>query len=397
MQSKSIIWAALLAASAFVSVATAQYPMPMSAGPMPMGPMPGMMQASYMQPMPGAAPMAPPMMPGGMPCTTAAPGCGDIAGAGACGGNCGDGCGCADGWTDKWTVFGEFLYVRPRDAEVAYAQVINSNVGALPVAPLGIVDPEFSPGVRVGLNRFMDECSAIRISYAMLDSNTESQMTSNAPLALRSLVFHPGTANAASDGDEATAALDVRYQLIDVDYRGLIAYDNEYKLNYVVGARYGRLEQDFNHTLVIPGTEQLDTTVDFDGAGLKVGLEFERYGRNRQWFVFGKANASMLGGDFQARYTQTSLPGPATTPVDVSWEAGRLVTITELEVGLGWQNYCGNFRVSAGYTVSSWFNTLKTNEWISAVQNDNYVDPADTTLDGMMTFDGLTAKAELLW
>lgn len=46
---------------------------------------------------------------------------------------------------------------------------------------------------------------------------------------------------------------------------------------------------------------------------------------------------------------------------------------------------------------SSWFNTLKTNEWINSVRQNNFVDPADTTLDGMISFDGLTARVEVLW
>jgi hypothetical protein len=40
--------------------------------------------------------------------------------------------------------------------------------------------------------------------------------------------------------------------------------------------------------------------------------------------------------------------------------------------------------------VSGWFNTVNTDRWIKAVQNDNFVDFNDK-----MTFDGLVARAEV--
>jgi hypothetical protein len=39
---------------------------------------------------------------------------------------------------------------------------------------------------------------------------------------------------------------------------------------------------------------------------------------------------------------------------------------------------------------------VRTNEWINAVQNNNFTDPSDN-FEGLMTFDGLTARVELRW
>ncbi len=102
----------------------------------------------------------------------------------------------------------------------------------------------------------------------------------------------------------------------------------------------------------------------------------------------------MIGGESRASYFGTNQADDVV--VDTRWEAGRLVTMTDLELGFGWQNYCGNFRLSAGYMYSMWFNVVRTNEWIDAVQVNNFTDRSDN-FKGMMTFDGLTARAEFLW
>jgi len=118
------------------------------------------------------------------------------------------------------------------------------------------------------------------------------------------------------------------------------------------------------------------------------GLEGERYSRNGAWTVYGKSTASFVGGEFRSTYTQDNLIG--TRIVDTGWRAGRLVTILDLEVGVGWISPCEHWRLSAGYMVSGWFNVVKTDEWIKSVQRNNFVGLGDT-----LTFDGLTARAEL--
>src|SRR6476660_8290626 len=79
-------------------------------GPAPMGgmgPMPG--------PMGPMSPMQGPMDTGAM-----SGGAGYGGGYGGYGDYCDDG-----GWTNRYFAFGEFLYLRPRNAEVAYAVPIN--------------------------------------------------------------------------------------------------------------------------------------------------------------------------------------------------------------------------------------------------------------------------------
>ena len=49
-------------------------------------------------------------------------------------------------------VFGEFLYLRPRNAEVAYAMPVDSLITGTQIGPTAIVDPGYHPGFRVGGN-----------------------------------------------------------------------------------------------------------------------------------------------------------------------------------------------------------------------------------------------------
>jgi hypothetical protein len=39
---------------------------------------------------------------------------------------------------------------------------------------------------------------------------------------------------------------------------------------------------------------------------------------------------------------------------------------------------------------------VTTKEWINSIQENNFVDPSDN-YNGMITFDGLTARVEVLW
>lgn len=317
---------------------------------------------------------------------------------------CGDACCEPQGWHHRFNAFGEYMLLRARNADIAYALPVNGPVvaGAPGVAglpgvqqgPVGIVDPDYSSGFRIGGGFTLDECSQIQLTYSEFDETTASAIAPAFPDVLRSLVLVPDTSTADTDFLNAAASETIQFKLVDLDYRGLLAYSNDYKVSYLVGARYAKLDQDFIGVFSEAGVTAVNSTVNFDGGGLRVGLEAERYGRNQQMFVYGKGYASLIGGQFRSSFVQGS--DLAGVEALTSWKAGRLVGIYDLEVGAGWENYCGNFRVSAGYMFSVWTNTVKNNEWINSVRTNNYTDPSDN-FAGMISFDGIVARAELLW
>jgi hypothetical protein len=63
---------------------------------------------------------------------------------------------------------------------------------------------------------------------------------------------------------------------------------------------------------------------------------------------------------------------------------------------LGWTGCNGHVRASAGYMVSGWFNVVKTPEFITAVQANQYHGP--DKIDGnALVFDGLVTRLEYCW
>lgn len=357
---------------------------PMGPGPMggPMGPMgPGAFApAMYAPPPPMQAPMqGPPMIDG--------------KGAGYLGPDC--------GWCHRVNIFGEFLYLRARNAEVAYAVPIDGNLIVGPtsdqvqVGPVQIVDPDYQPGFRFGAGFTLSECSAVVFTWTQLDASTSDSISlpGEGPV-LRSLVSHPNPLNVGADGLDAFANQFTQFKLLDWDYKGLLACSDAYEISYVLGVRYAKLRQNFDALFTVLGEEQVASEIDFEGGGLRLGLEGIRYGLNNQLFGYARGATSLVGGEFRADYLMGTQADPVIT--DTSWRAGRLVTILDFEVGLGWRNHCDNLRLSVGYMYSCWHNVLKTNEWIDAVQQNNFVQMSDR-YHGMITFDGLTARVEVLW
>ena len=128
------------------------------------------------------------------------------------------------------------------------------------------------------------------------------------------------------------------------------------------------------------------TEIDFYGAGLRLGLEGERYTASRRWLVYGKSYANFVAGEFTADYT---MQRNAATLVDNTWKASRIVPMLDLELGAGWQSRCGTWRVTGGYMLSAWYNTVKTNEWLGAMDSGDF-----SGLSGSTTFDGLVFRVE---
>ena len=402
MYAKSLVFAALVAAMAGAgNQALAQYGLPNQYGyptMMPPGPMYG--PGPAMAPGMGPEMFAGGVVPAGYAAAAAGPGCTNpTCSKEGCKGDCccERGCGC---YKHCWSVFGEFLYLRPRDAEVAYAVPIDGNITdpsdpVFPIGPIGVANPDFQPGFRFGFSRVCSDCTMVEVTYSQLDATTNDAITvagGTGPV-VRSLVS-PLPINAAVDSLDAEAHLFVQFKTLDVDYKSLIAYGDDYRLAFVLGLRLAKLNQEFDALFETNGFDTVNTDVEFEGGGIKIGLEAERCLHNPQWFAYAQGDVAFLGGESRATYIGTN--DADASLVDTQWEAGRMVTMTDLELGLGWQNCSGCLRLSGGYTISTWYNIVRTNEWISAVQKNNYSDEADN-LFGMMSFDGITARAEFLW
>lgn len=296
-------------------------------------------------------------------------------------------------WVHRSSVWGEFLYLHPTGVDMAHAQQQNGigGAGTTPFGRIGTDDPTYQPGFRVGSNWALDKSSSIAGSYTFYESQARDTVVPGAGGSVGSLVHHPGAAITASAGT-VNSTYDIDFQLADLEYRRLLFGSDRNWMNYRIGVLYGHLEQDFSQTGVFSGgsagTIDTRTDIDFDGGGVKLGLDGERLIGCRGFSFYGRASVSPIVGQFSSDYTMLN----STTSVllaNAVWKDDRFVTILDYEFGLAWTGPRNRWRFSGGYMASFWFNAVTTPSFIDAVQADNYVGVSDT-----ISFDGFTTRLE---
>ncbi len=294
----------------------------------------------------------------------------------------------------RFAMFGEFLYLRARDAEVAYGVAIDGPIVPPPtsfpiqVGRIGVADHDAEAGFRVGGSYYLDDCSWVTGQFTRFHSSTDDSITTEAPNVIRSLVSHPGTQTAFQDFLDASAHSRINMDLVDLDYRHTWFRSPRLSMTYLSGTRYASLDQTFQSEFVTLGSEDVRTNVDFEGLGIRFGLEGE-YCLRPRLRLYAKGAGSLSAGTIRANYFQGQTYDPSV--VDTDWKAGRIVPIFDLETGASWVSASGRCRLSAGYIYSAWNNLVKTDQWIDSVRRNNFVDLGDDTI----TFDGLVARAEV--
>ena len=401
MNAKSICLLALSAIVCFAGDVVAQTAPQNFAGiPQPMGygypPVPtmGIMPTSTLMPVPGV------MQAGATQPANCAAGCCDT---GGCQGRgctgCGNCCtmGCCDpcGWSHRVFVYGEYLYLRSRDSEVTYA--VESNVNAPTQPPvqrgrMGVVDQDFSSGFRFGTGFTIDDCTSLGVRYTMFETESLDQVTRQNPsFGIQSLLLHPGTVNTGEQGDGAWADHSISFDLIDLEARRLFCHGRCYQISGTFGARYANLEQNFEHQVTNSNTNNsVATDIDFEGAGLRLGLDMRGCCnlKNKLFLTaYCNTHVNLLAGEFNGTYIQGNQFD--NSQVDTVWEAGRIVPMYELEVGVGLCSPCGTWSVTCGYLYNAWANVVKTDDFIYAVHSSAFADVSDT-----ITFDGLVGRIE---
>ena len=315
--------------------------------------------------------------------------CGGSCGVGSCCNNC-----CTPFWAHRSGFVAEWLMLRARGADVAYALPRNGvdPATAVPFGGVATASPNYDPsGFRLGGIYALDRCSSFQFAYTYFQTETDGSVFANPPLGVHSLVTDPHTYTTASDSLAALSRYRIGFQFADLDYRRLIAGGRNWAVNYALGTRYAHLSQNFRESQPIgPGATSVATNINFDGGGSRVGLMGERKAFDRGFLFYGKAFADILVGNFRSDFHQ--LNNFQQTQVWSSWKDFRPVPILEYELGGGWQNASGNFRISGGYYFACWFNTVSTSNYIQAVQTNNYVNVGNA-----ITFDGLVARAQYVW
>jgi hypothetical protein len=288
-------------------------------------------------------------------------------------------------------IFGDLLFLQPRDVDMPFAIPTDGVVPAtaVPVGPVAVADPDYETWFRAGFGLALTPCSSLGLGYTHYESATNAATAINAPNVIMPLVVDPATINALAFGQSATARYDIDFQLLDFDLRRLASGGSRHAVNYSLGARYGHMDQDFRAVFAAqPGFTSVDTRIAFDGGGPRFGIDGERLLGGSRLTMYGKAAASFLAGQYRATFVQAN----SFTGVQAltAWNDDRIVPILESEVGLGWVSDSGRVRLATGYTMLGWFNSLTTGTLIEAEQAFDFVDIHDT-----ITFDGFVARIEL--
>jgi hypothetical protein len=311
-----------------------------------------------------------------------------------CGSNhCAQCSGCAaPWWVHRSFLFGQYLLLHPSGVDVAHAMLAEDG-GLVPAGQVGTVDQDYTSAYAAGFGIALNACSSIQTSYTNFHSHNTDALAAPgiSGVGVRSLVLHPSSGFALSPSFLLQATSDIDYQLVDVDYRRLLTAGCQFALNYSVGARYAKLTQDFQQFGVFiepPGAILTRTGINFEGGGLKAGLDgMQRLG-NTRFGVYGQGALGLIFGTFDSNYLQLET-STATVQAASSWSDERVVPILELEVGLNFTSHNGRWRASAGYYTAFWFNTIATPEYVQAVQTADFVGLGET-----IAFDGLVSRLE---
>ena len=237
-----------------------------------------------------------------------------------------------------WEFFGDFLYMRPRSANVAYGVVFNGPVNTPPAAatPIQVAQPgtasiDFHPGWRVGFAKSLDECNAVVATFSHYEGEDQDSISTN-QFEIRSMVSQPSTwtSNAASDWVAAASDYQMIYSLADVDFRWTFENQNDTRLSLLAGMRYASLDQRLDSTFTSTDVQVVHSQVNFEGGGLRIGFDGER--RTPFGLVFyGRAAASLVAGTFRCDYTQVSAINGYQ--VETGYPADRVVPMLDARNG----------------------------------------------------------------
>ena len=235
----------------------------------------------------------------------------------------------------------------------------------------------------------LTDCSSIQASYTWFQTDTQNTIAATPGTVLVFLPGDPSIPNVGSSSVLASARENIRFQQLDVDYRGLLYGTCNSCVNYFAGVRYANLKQDFNarEDIGVPvGLTTVGSHISFDGFGIGMGLDGMRRAANSGLLVYGRSSASFVSGEFKATYRQETQFGPNSI-VGNNLVDYRVMSILQTELGTGWQSATGRVRLTVGYQFAGWFNALSTPSYILGVQNRQF-----NNLHETITFDGLVTR-----
>jgi hypothetical protein len=309
---------------------------------------------------------------------------------GACGP---EGCPPMMGYCPTFGIFLDSLFLRPGNSEVVYSL---EKTGCDPElsAPTGLVGsilPKTSYGFHTGINYSRRPGRTVELAYTWYETTTSHNIEAAFGRVLDSQVTHPSQPSCGENSLSASADDAIRFQFLDLDFKRAVIHDCNRDVYVLAGLRYADLEESFSssqNTGSATGLSTVGTNINFKAPGLRLGVGGEGTGMRSGWLVYGRGALNLLAGEMTTSYRQVNQFGGAV-PIALSNRDYRLVPLLESEVGLGWRSPAKRWRLSAGYQLNAWFNTMTTADYISGVRSGR-----TEAISSTQTFDGFVATIE---
>jgi hypothetical protein len=333
--------------------------------------------------------------------------CDDYCGEGACDGDycgtCDSGC-CGNcgscgpcGAPSQWFFTADYLYVRSSFSDsIGYVDV---NQGTETHRDIAQLEFDYESSFRFGGGYRMSGCGdEIRFLYTRLESSAFLQQDGG------SGIFAPYYGNIDSD-EELVVHADAEINSYDLEFSkaiplggggcacggcgGCCGSCSPWEVAVFSGFRAAEAEWNRAFVVLEDNGEEDGTaaqTMDFDGAGLKVGLEGRRYFFGGGWLsMYAKGALSLLYGDLDFN---SSIDGGQQLSRQ-STNINQIIPVTDLEAGMTAQISCYS-RMTAGYLMSAWHD-LGFREHDS-VASEVLFDDAN-----ILGFDGFFARLEFAY
>ncbi len=127
-------------------------------------------------------------------------------------------------------------------------------------------------------------------------------------------------------------------------------------IKWYAGIRFAEVNWDRNVTNTLTTGDFRTTTMDFEGGGIRTGLEGTRYiGRQQRFAVFAKGDISLLLGTVNIEAIEGT--NPAGVPPSVNrttrFSSNQIIPVLDIEAG-GTFFVTDRLTVAAGYLFSAW-------------------------------------------
>lgn len=295
----------------------------------------------------------------------------------------------APGDTQSWLsglyLDGEYLYLRPHSGSMDYAISNTSNTG-VPDGDVVSRDYSWRSAFRTGLGyRLPGQPWSVNFYYTYLHDAANGSTAAPPGGFLFATQTHPGT---VAEVQTASAAVSLNYNVFDLEVGRWCAVTNTLAVRLYGGGRFAHIDQNFN-SFYDGGDANQDVVarqLHFNGGGFRAGGEAVQ---KLCWgfSVFGRANASLLGGEFHSNLVETNNAG-ATTLTNVTDRFEKVVPVAEMTLGVGWQR--NNLRLTAGYQYINWFGLVNVPTFTDDGHQGKF-----TYQTSNLGLEGLVLRAEL--